>query len=100
MVNEKATLLLEHDAEQDWKRVLNEPLNGIMALKCPRIRSALHLDRIIRARPNSLTDTLGEGAVEIQPGILRAGNGDRGAERRERVMGEVFRAPPLMEVRR
>ena len=45
MVNEEATFSLDHDAEQNRKRVLDEPLNRVGTLKLPGFTSALHLDR-------------------------------------------------------
>jgi len=76
MVNEETSLFFQYDAEQDWKRVFDEPLNGIGTLKLPGFKSALHLDGIIRPRPNPLTDAFSESAIEIQPGVLRARDGD------------------------
>src|ERR1700687_3667046 len=58
VINENPSLGLLHNAEKSRKRMLNHPPYRLGPVEHPRFHGALHLHRVVRARPGSLSVAL------------------------------------------
>jgi hypothetical protein len=97
MINANPGFALFYDTQQQWSRILNDPLDRLGAIKRPRLFIALDLNRVIRDRPRSLSFLLRKSAVKVNTIVFLVRYGNRRAEHGEHILGEIFRTASLVK---